>query len=207
MKIGNLEVYGVIYKIRNKINNKIYIGQTTQGFDKRYNGGIVYKTSSKHLKKSILKYGIENFEIDKIFDIAYSKKELDKLEDMYIKIYETTNNEFGYNNKFGGSYGKHIKITREKISKSLIGNQRAKGKNIGNKHAKGNKLSEETKKQMGLSRMGNTNNGSAYIKCIETGEIHRTREWILLGYRNAYQVAKGNRKHCKNLHFKYVDIS
>ena len=36
MKIGNLEVYGIIYKIENLVNGKVYIGQTIQGFDKRY---------------------------------------------------------------------------------------------------------------------------------------------------------------------------
>ena len=33
MKIGNLKIYGIIYKIQNKINNKVYIGQTISGFD------------------------------------------------------------------------------------------------------------------------------------------------------------------------------
>ena len=38
MKIGNLEVYGVIYKVINNINGKIYIGQTSmeKGFNDRY---------------------------------------------------------------------------------------------------------------------------------------------------------------------------
>ena len=35
MDINELEVYGVIYKITNKINGKSNIGQTTQGYDKR----------------------------------------------------------------------------------------------------------------------------------------------------------------------------
>ena len=34
MKIGNLEVYGIIYKIKNLTNGKCYVGATTQGFDK-----------------------------------------------------------------------------------------------------------------------------------------------------------------------------
>ena len=30
-------IYGFIYLIRNNINNKVYIGQTINGFKKRYN--------------------------------------------------------------------------------------------------------------------------------------------------------------------------
>ena len=29
LKIGNLETYGIIYKIENLVNGKVYIGQTT----------------------------------------------------------------------------------------------------------------------------------------------------------------------------------
>ena len=29
-KVGNLEVFGIIYGIENKLNGKWYIGQTTQ---------------------------------------------------------------------------------------------------------------------------------------------------------------------------------
>ena len=41
MKIGNLECYGVIYKITNKVNGKVYVGQTSKsgGFKKRYDYG------------------------------------------------------------------------------------------------------------------------------------------------------------------------
>ena len=37
MKIGNLEIYGVIYKVINNINGKVYIGQTAlkRGFNDR----------------------------------------------------------------------------------------------------------------------------------------------------------------------------
>lgn len=159
------------------------------------------------LKKAKEKYGIENFSKEILYSEIKTREEADKIEIQMIKE-ERKNGNGEYNTTDGGEgfRGRHTEESKRKIGEASKGNQYTKGVNIGNQYAKGNKLSEETKKQMGLSRMGNTNNGSAYIECIETGEIHRTREWILLGYRNAYQVAKGNRNHCKNLHFRYIDI-
>jgi len=86
----------------------------------------------------------------------------------------------------------------------MMGNTKAKGKNIGNQHAKGNVLSEDVRKRMGKSRLGNSNNGIALIKCIETNEIMRTREWIAKGFNNAYSVAKGRQKTCHGYHFEYI---
>ena len=87
MKIGNLEVYGIIYKITNLINNKSYIGQTVNGFNKRYpSKGIgikrYYNFNKKmqnigryyncHLQCSIEKYGFDAFKVDEIIDFAFS---------------------------------------------------------------------------------------------------------------------------------------
>lgn len=99
-----MDVYGVIYKITNNINNKCYIGQTTKenGFDARYYGNIEKYTHNDHLKRAIKKYGIENFIIEKDFDIAYSQKELDKKEKEYINKFKSNNYNYGYNIKSGG---------------------------------------------------------------------------------------------------------
>lgn len=143
----NTKKYGIVYKVRNKINNKLYFGVTTQkgGFDRRYKNNIEEYTNNQHLKSSIKKYGIENFEIDKEFDVAYSKDELDKLEDMYIKLYNTTNRNYGYNKQYGGTNGSPSEETRRKISDLL------KGEN--NPHY-GKHLSEETKLKLSLSQKG-----------------------------------------------------
>ena len=94
----------------------------------------------------------------------------------------------------------------EKDHKALhmMGNDYAVGKHIGNKYALGNVLSKETRKKMSDSRKGNRNNGVAFIRCKETGEIRRTREWVLLGFNNVYKVASGKNKTCKGLMFEYV---
>ena len=139
----NTEGYGIVYKIRNKVDNKIYFGVTTQkgGFDRRYTNNIEKCTRNKHLKNSIQKYGIDNFEIDKEFDVAYSKEELDKLEDMYIKLYDTTNPNYGYNKMYGGSNGKASEETKMKIGLAR----------------KGNHHSEETKMKLSDTKTGEKN--------------------------------------------------
>lgn len=115
MKIGNLEVYGIIYKIENLINHKVYIGQTTQGFKRRYNAkgvGIerVYNyhkahqkhdsSYNKHLLLSIEEYGFENFTVTEIIDYAFSEYELDIKEKCWIQYYNSFYN--GYNMTHGG---------------------------------------------------------------------------------------------------------
>ncbi len=120
MKIGNIEVYGVIYKITNMINGKCYIGQTVKGFDRRYcYSGIgierVYKYHKKckeintHYNECLLgaieKYGFNAFEVIEVFDVAFSQTELDIKEKHYIKLFNCFINcgkGNGYNKDLGG---------------------------------------------------------------------------------------------------------
>lgn len=122
MKIGSLEVYGVIYKITNTITGQVYIGQTTKekGFNGRYcfkGNGIErvynyhlnckekgYESLNSYLFNSINKYGFESFEITEVLDVAFSKKELDIKEMTYISIYDSYKN--GYNQNMGGDGNK-----------------------------------------------------------------------------------------------------
>ena len=119
------EFNGVIYKITNTINNKVYIGQTVRkgGFDARYGAGTgnIKFTHNKHLKRSIEKYGVENFTIDKEFDKANSQEELDEKEKYWISYYNALNPNYGYNKKEGGSGGKLNAETKLHILKQSHG--------------------------------------------------------------------------------------
>lgn len=119
-------MYGVIYKIENNINNKVYIGQTinTNGFNGRYSYNLEENTHNEHLKNSILKYGIENFNIDKEFDIANSQEELDEKEIYWIEYYNSTDPNFGYNKKEGGYGGVLSDESKLKISKTKQTNRK-----------------------------------------------------------------------------------
>lgn len=124
------EVFGIIYRIKNKVNGKIYIGQTTQtrGFRDRYNckgNGIervyeYYKSNqwhNEHLINSINKYGVNNFEVIEELDTANNIVELNYKEKRYINFYNSTNPKFGYNSELGGNNSQRNKDSKLKIYK------------------------------------------------------------------------------------------
>jgi hypothetical protein len=122
---GNDKMYGLIYKIQNNMNSKVYIGQTinNNGFNGRYSYNLEENTHNEHLKRAILKYGIENFEITKEFDVAYSQEELNEKEIYWIEYYNSTDSNFGYNKRDGGNGGSLSVESKNKISKTKQSNR------------------------------------------------------------------------------------
>lgn len=94
-----------IYMIKNKINNKAYIGQTIHNFDYRYAKKWWKNTHNILLKYSINKYGKENFEILILEDNINSLDELNQKEIYYIEKHQTYDQKFGYNLRLGGENG------------------------------------------------------------------------------------------------------
>lgn len=187
--------------------DKYYVGITNRPVVKRWKNGKGY-IDQRLFYRAIEKYGWKNIQ-HKIIAEGLTKEEACAMEIELISKYKSNQEEYGYNVTTGGEshfHFNHSTETREKISKSLIGNQRAKGKNLGNQHAKGNHLSQETRNKMSENRKGNSNNGVSIIKCVETGIIKRAREWTLAGYANAYNVANGKAKTCKGYHFIRLEV-
>ena len=106
---------GYIYKVTNKINGKIYIGQTIQSVKDRWyrhcgKSGISKAELNTHFKRAILKYGKENFTIETI-EMCDSTK-LNDREKFYISYYNSYIN--GYNSTIGGQDGsKPFKTSKE----------------------------------------------------------------------------------------------
>lgn len=89
-------LYGYVYLIRNKLNNKIYIGQHRSNIiDYNYYG------SGNIIVRAISKYGKDNFELN-ILTWASSREELNILERFYILLYNSTDKNIGYNIQIGG---------------------------------------------------------------------------------------------------------
>ena len=114
---------GYIYMIRNLINGKIYFGQTTNTFSKRYHKNLLKNTHVESLKEDLIKYGINSFEIVEDFDKCDNLEDLTKLENLYIIMYETYKSDFGYNTYISNNYievcNGNYKCIRSQIAREL----------------------------------------------------------------------------------------
>jgi len=114
------EIYGIIYKATNMVNNKVYIGQTIRGLGRRKTDHIAEsKRKSKHnnyFHHAIKCYGETAFVWEQI-DIAYSKEELNNKEILHINNHDSTNISKGYNSAAGGLGGnKFVNKTPEQMA-------------------------------------------------------------------------------------------
>lgn len=95
---------GYIYKIQNKINQKVYVGKT-----EREDPGIRWKEHQYNMKsldlplyRALRQYGIENFDFSIIEEVP--KEQLDEREIYWIEQYNSYKGE-GYNCTGGGEGG------------------------------------------------------------------------------------------------------
>ncbi len=84
-----------IYMHKNKINNKVYIGQTCQKPEDRWKNGFGYKTQ-ENFYKDIEKYGWDSFEHIILYK-SLSSEEADLKEEEMIEFYQSYLPEKGYN--------------------------------------------------------------------------------------------------------------
>lgn len=112
-----------IYGIKNKINGKIYIGQSINIIQRWRR----HRTDSRRrnfigenypIYRAINKYGLNNFDFIVIEEC--DKNELNEKEIYWIKKYNSTNDEKGYNVSPGGDYVRGpYKLTEEDIKEII----------------------------------------------------------------------------------------
>lgn len=160
-----------IYKITNKINKKIYIGQSTDIYARWYshkrelNKGMHVNS---HLQNAWNKYGEDNFEFEIIYMLPniylseeYIRELLDTLEIGYIKEFKALTSEHGYNIQLGGKGRKQSEETIQK-KRNIVRSQEFKDK-ISNAVSGeknpfyGKHHTEETRKKISESLKGQKN--------------------------------------------------
>lgn len=109
-----------IYKITNKVNNKVYIGSSTDLFRRiRYHKNLlrIHKHINSHLQSAYCKYGVENFEYE-IIEVCCSELLLEK-EQLKIRELNSNNGEFGYNIRITCYTNKGIKYKKGQKEKFI----------------------------------------------------------------------------------------
>lgn len=113
-----------IYMIRNKVNDKVYIGQSISIEDRfdSHKRKLNNKThDSRHLQYAWNKYGEEAFEFEIICECE--KNKLNEMEQYFIFCYESYLDEFGYNTSLGGQSSPMREETKKKIGDSVRGDK------------------------------------------------------------------------------------
>lgn len=109
----------IIYKAQNKINGKIYIGQSINSLEHRKNQHYreaKSKNKNNYFHNALIKYTKDDFKWI-ILEECESKDDLNVLEIKYILDFNSTNRDIGYNRKLGGEQGLCSEETKKLIGK------------------------------------------------------------------------------------------
>lgn len=134
-----------IYKITNLLNNKVYIGQTTQG-NKRWLKHKFYAKdpdrTGQYIHYAMAKYGVDNF-VFEFIATSFTQIDADKAEAQIIQQYNSRDKQFGYNLKPGGGTTGHSEETKQKLREATLKQIETKGH-----PAQGRKLTDEQKAKL-----------------------------------------------------------
>lgn len=212
-----------VYVHTNKSNNKKYIGLTCQKPEERWRKGKGYKGSNRFYN-AILKYGWDNFTHEILKD-NLSREEALNLEEKYIKQYNTTDENFGYNLESGGSAPEHSQETKDLLS-SLLKNREFKEEWIVKmreafKTRPGKKWTEESKEKLRQKKYGHEVTEGTRKKlhdafgipvlCVELNKIYPSMkdaaESFGLSKCTISAVIKGRNKTAAGYHWKLLNNS
>jgi len=178
----------IIYKIENKINGKIYIGQTKNALNNRVRSHL---RNGSFIGNALRKYGLQSFDIS-VIDEANTKAILNEKEQYWIKNFNSSVPN-GYNILQGGSYGvgfsgrHHTEETKKKIQATSSG---ANNGMFGKHH------SEETRKKIGNAENGFRHSEESKKKM---SVAHKGAHWVMSekgkeGLRNRKYSEEGKAK-------------
>lgn len=185
-----------VYRHKNKVNNKQYIGITKQNppSNRWGNGGSNY-SKSPHFWSAIQKYGWNNFE----HEILYSdltKEEACQKEIELIRQFKTQDKKYGYNVFKGGNCPEIPQETRAKMSQSMKGNKNGLGK----------PCSEEKKEKIRVAQIGKTltKEHREAISNAKRGKTHKS-----LDEKSRKKIADAHDKkpvYCKETNVVYESV-
>lgn len=157
--------YCGIYQIRNTINNRVYIGQTKQPFEKRYLHHCWKLKSGSHdnqwLQNAFNKYGTDNFVFEILLITPPEAELINKYE--YEMISNAKKKGICYNLIDGGGGRGGIPMPEE--TKRRLGE-------LNRFLNTGKKASDETKRKMSEIRRGKKRKPEDIQKAVNTRQLH-----------------------------------
>jgi group I intron endonuclease len=162
-----------IYCIRNKVNNKMYIGSSVsirKRVRRHINSLINNKHDNEHLQNAWIKYGKESFEFI-ILACVLIKEQLRNIEKYFIDLYQVCNRDFGYNKSITTTHGtlteegrqRQIKLQTGRKWSSEINKKKSLPGILNPFYGKTHKY--ETKLKIAKTR------GLESFVCVETGDV------------------------------------
>jgi hypothetical protein len=188
---------GVIYRITNLLNSKIYIGSDTKNGGK---GDPAYMGSGILIKKAIKKYGIANFKKEILFQCS-SSDELKTKETGCIREHRSFDRSIGYNisdGYWGGNtLTNHPDI--EKIKKKISNNTIINSFKIteGRKKFYLNETSEEREKRINNIKKGMEKADKSFFH----SDVYRKN--LSEGIKNSEKFQDYNKKRSGSKRGKY----
>lgn len=204
----------IIYKATNKINGKVYIGQTVRSLQERMAEHTRHTGTA--FDKALNKYGLDAFDVEQI-DSATSVDELNQKEIYWIGFYDCVVPN-GYNMCEGGGNTKGFHHSEE--SKRKMAELRA-GSFLGESNPFfGKTHSEESRQKMSAKRKGmahltpetvqkiRASHHKAKVRNVETGEVFDSVKEAALKYglkdTHITRVCKGHRKRTGGFRWEYA---
>ena len=131
-----------IYKITNKVNGKVYIGQTIRPIEQRFRRHIndsLNNVIDTHFSRAIRKYGEDKFDVECI-DNAETQEELTNKEQYWIRKYNSANSDIGYNetdaiykcggNTYASKTESELNDIKQKIQNAQLGEKNNNAKAV-----------------------------------------------------------------------------
>lgn len=207
-----LPPYGVIYKITNDINTKVYVGQTIRTLAVRFRGHCSLKRSSENsaIRGAIHAYGKDHFKIEQI-DTASDLDDLNRKEIYWIGMLNCLCPN-GYNLSLGGNGGgKMHESTKRKLSLLQKGTKKIQFWSEETRRSQGirsrwvhmgRRATQETREKMSLAKKGRTTTWTCIpVKCVETGVIYQSSRAAIkatgMSGRNFFRLLHGGFKSPK----------
>ena len=151
--------------------NKKYFGITSQEVENRWQHDGAGYSHQKLFWRAIQKYGWDNIQ-HIVLANNLSKEWACKLEQDFIRDYQSNNPKYGYNNTLGGEGATGYKLTEEQIEtrrRNSTGRKHSlESRKLMSEKQRGRVVTDEMRKNMSLAHLGKTPSNKGKPFSIET---------------------------------------